>query len=153
MQTPYRFHRRNHGFAAYISSCFRFKASRSHNRGRLVSGNAKMRSSHSISEMFFSTSMLFPILMRGSDGEDSFELEPGRDKLNRPFESQQRVLTGGAQIARPPRTPPHKPTRGRAPARTVSPTGHWECLRLPRDARRTIGHGQNTSRMPRLRTF
>jgi hypothetical protein len=28
---------------------------------------------------------------------------------------------------------------------------HWECLRLPRVTRTTIGHEQNTSRMPRLR--
>jgi len=32
--------------------------------------------------------------MRGSDGEDSFELAAGRGKLNRLLGLQQRVLTG-----------------------------------------------------------
>ena len=57
-QTPYRFHSRNHGLCAYISSCVRFAADRSLNWSGLVSGRTKMRSSHSISAIACSASIL-----------------------------------------------------------------------------------------------
>jgi hypothetical protein len=57
-QTPYRFHSRNHGLCAYISSCLRFAAERSLNWSGRVSGRAKMCSSHSISAIACSASIL-----------------------------------------------------------------------------------------------
>jgi hypothetical protein len=50
-QTPYRCQSRNHGLWASISSCRRLAANRSLGLSVLLSGTAKMRSSHSISEM------------------------------------------------------------------------------------------------------
>lgn len=66
VQIPYRFHRRNHGLAAYLSSCLRFAASRSVKLSGLLSGSAKMRFSHSISAMVFSTSIPFQFLLYSS---------------------------------------------------------------------------------------
>jgi hypothetical protein len=54
-QTPYRSHSRNHGLCARFSSCLRLAAERSLGVSGLVSGTAKMRSSHSISAILCST--------------------------------------------------------------------------------------------------
>lgn len=40
-----------------------------------------------------------------------------------------------------------QPSFGRAPVRTVLSARQWECLRLPKSTRRTIGHDQNTFSM------
>jgi hypothetical protein len=61
-QTPYRCHSRNHGLWAYISSCLRFAAERSLNWSGRVSGRAKMCSSHSISAIACSASILLQYL-------------------------------------------------------------------------------------------
>ena len=57
-QTPHRFHSRNHGLCAYVSSCLRFAAERSLKWSGRVSGRAKMCSSHSISAIACSASIL-----------------------------------------------------------------------------------------------
>jgi hypothetical protein len=53
----YRCQRRNHGLCASISSCLRFAAARSLGPSGLMSGTAKMRSSHSISAIVCSASI------------------------------------------------------------------------------------------------
>jgi len=55
-QTPKCCHSRNQGLLASVSSCLRFAAEMSLALRGLVSGSAKMRSSHSISTMVFSAS-------------------------------------------------------------------------------------------------
>lgn len=60
-QIPYDCQSRNHGLLACISSCLRFTAERSLAFIGLVSGTAKMRSSHSISAMVCSASILHTI--------------------------------------------------------------------------------------------
>jgi PAS domain-containing protein len=55
--TPYRFHSRNHGLAARVSSCFWFAAFQSAIWSLLGSGSESICSSNSISAMVFSRSM------------------------------------------------------------------------------------------------
>ena len=68
-QMPYRCHSRNHGLLACCSSCRRFAAARSLESGGLVSGSAKMRSSHSISEMVCSASIRHNIQQKQGNGQ------------------------------------------------------------------------------------
>src|ERR1700733_9606106 len=63
-QIPYDCQSRNHGLLACISSCLRFTAVRSLAVIGLVSGTSKMRSSHSISAMVCSASILDTIYQK-----------------------------------------------------------------------------------------
>jgi hypothetical protein len=69
-QTPYRCQSRNQGLCASKSSCLRFTAKRSLALSGLVSGTAKMRSSHSISAMVCSVSMCLNHLVRSASGSN-----------------------------------------------------------------------------------
>jgi hypothetical protein len=69
---PYRCQSRNHGLLACFSSCLRFAAERSLALNGLLSGTAKMRSSHSISAMVCSAFIRHKIQHKHGNGQTAW---------------------------------------------------------------------------------